>query len=346
MSGLSAAADPEGEVEVIKRFLDNARTSGATGAETLLEHADELLEGRFEAEVHEGRLRRLSDFLREAGLERVDLLKVDVQRAELDVLRGIDDGDWPKIRQVVMEVHDPGGPGSDGRLREVVGLLEERGFETLVDQDELLAGTDRHMLYALRPEDGRRLRRGAEPPPPAEPPHPDLPRGSVLTPAALRDDLRRRLPESMVPAVFVLLDALPVNPNGKVDRRSLPPPESVEQERRAEYVAPRGEVERTIAEIWQRALGVEKVGIHDNFFDLGGHSLLMVLVHGELRRSFERELSMLDLFQHPTVSALAGFLREEDAAPDPLAGVDQRARQQAAAIERQRRAMLARKKPS
>jgi hypothetical protein len=148
----------------------------------------------------------------------------------------------------------------------------------------------------------------------------------------------------MVPAVFVLLDALPVNPNGKVDRRSLPPPESVEQERRAEYVAPRGEVERTIAEIWQRALGVEKVGIHDNFFDLGGHSLLMVLVHGELRRSFERELSMLDLFQHPTVSALAGFLRQEDAAPDPLAGVDQRARQQAAAIERQRRAMLARKK--
>ncbi|NJL28735.1 MAG: FkbM family methyltransferase, partial [Thermoanaerobaculia bacterium] len=97
------------------------------------------------------RLRRLSDVIREEKIEHIDLLKIDVQRAELDVLAGIDDGDWPKIDQLVMEVHDAPGEETAGRAAELKRRLEQRGFEVVVEQDELLVGTDRHNLYAVHP---------------------------------------------------------------------------------------------------------------------------------------------------------------------------------------------------
>jgi amino acid adenylation domain-containing protein len=135
----------------------------------------------------------------------------------------------------------------------------------------------------------------------------------------LRSALQRRLPEHMVPAVFVILDSLPVGPNGKLDRKALPAPESSRRTSSAEYVAPRSEIERAITEVWCGALQVDKLGVHDNFFDLGGHSLLMVKVHRRLVEVLGREIEVLDLFRFPTVSTLARFLSSESetAVPPP-----------------------------
>jgi amino acid adenylation domain-containing protein/FkbM family methyltransferase len=332
MSGLSSYAVPHEEAEVVKRFLENMRQSGAAQAGELLGRADELLAGRFEGEACPGLLRRLSDVIREEGVERIDLLKIDVQRAEMDVLHGLDEADWRRVRQLVLEVHDPDGPESDGRLREMTALFARHGFETLIEQDELLEGTDRYNLYAVRPEDGRRLVREVDPPRWAEA---DLPGSPLLTAEELRAHLRRKLPEAMVPSAFVLLDALPVTRNGKVDRRALPDPESLQPEQRADLVPPRNEAEAIIVRIWREVLQRERIGVHDNFFDLGGHSLLLLQVHTRLGECFDRPISMLDLFQHPTVSALAGFLAGEQQ-EDPLAGIDEEARLQLEAMERQR----------
>jgi amino acid adenylation domain-containing protein len=125
---------------------------------------------------------------------------------------------------------------------------------------------------------------------------------------ALRTALRERLPGHMVPAAFVSLAELPRTPNGKVDRKALPAPEGARPELEVSFVAPRTREEQAVAAAWREVLGVEKVGVYDNFFDLGGHSLLMLQVQARLRDAFAREIPMLDLFQHPTVGALAQHL--------------------------------------
>ncbi len=133
------------------------------------------------------------------------------------------------------------------------------------------------------------------------------------TPAPTDDELRRflkeKLPDYMVPAAFVMLDALPLTPNGKVNRCALPIPEQPAETRPA-YMPPQSEAERMIARVWCDVLQMDKVGIRDNFFDLGGHSLLMARVHRRLRESLGRDLTMVELFQYPTISSLVKYLRQ------------------------------------
>ncbi|WP_394823181.1 amino acid adenylation domain-containing protein [Pendulispora albinea] len=129
---------------------------------------------------------------------------------------------------------------------------------------------------------------------------------------ALRAFLKEKLPEYMVPQIVTVLEAMPLTRNGKIDRKALPAPEGLRPELEVAFQAPEGEVETQIAAIWGELLGLEKVGMNDNFFDLGGHSLLVVQVRARLRELYGRDLRTTDLFQHPTVRTLARFL-----APSP-----------------------------
>jgi amino acid adenylation domain-containing protein len=124
----------------------------------------------------------------------------------------------------------------------------------------------------------------------------------------LKQFLRQRLPEYMVPATFVFLKALPLTGNGKVDIQALPAPAQRQLSQTLTYIPPSTETEQAIAEIWQAALGLKSVGLQDNFFDLGGHSLLMVQVHSKLQAQFQQDLAMGDLFRYPTIQSLANYL--------------------------------------
>ena len=125
----------------------------------------------------------------------------------------------------------------------------------------------------------------------------------------LREYLKGRLPEYMVPSAWMVLKQLPLTPNGKVDRRALPAPQSRPEEM-GEYVEPRTELERTLAEIWAQVLRVDQVGVQDNFFELGGHSLLATQVIVRIRSSLSIELPMRLLFEFPTVQQLSAQVEE------------------------------------
>jgi amino acid adenylation domain-containing protein len=128
----------------------------------------------------------------------------------------------------------------------------------------------------------------------------------------LRSFLKQKLPEYMLPAQFIQLKNLPLTANGKVNRLELPAPDKVRPEIAAAYVPPRNEAERIIAEIWQEMLAVEKVGIDDNFFELGGHSLLIIQLSVKLQQKFNRNISANDIFQNPTINALAKYFSQTD----------------------------------
>ena len=128
-------------------------------------------------------------------------------------------------------------------------------------------------------------------------------RDQVPGETTLREYLKERLPDYMMPSAFVVLDKLPLNANGKIDRRSLPSPEEVSSARA--YVPPSSATEKVVAGIWEEVLQVKQVGVQDDFFKLGGHSLLATQVVSRVREHFKVEVSLRTLFEKPTVSALA-----------------------------------------
>ena len=131
------------------------------------------------------------------------------------------------------------------------------------------------------------------------------------TTSELLQYLRGKLPEYMVPSAFVELETMPLTPSGKIDRRALPKPDGRRPELETIFTPPKTEVELKIAAIWKEALSLKNVGTEDNFFDLGGHSLRLVEVHGRLSDSFQAELSMVDMFRYPTIKTIAAFLSQE-----------------------------------
>jgi acyl carrier protein len=132
--------------------------------------------------------------------------------------------------------------------------------------------------------------------------------GDVPEVEALRTFLAATLPEFMVPAAFAVVDAFPLTPNAKIDRKALPSPEDVAPQRRTQFRAPEGSLEQSIATVWKDVLNLESVGTDDNFFDLGGHSLLVVQVHRTLRDALERPIALTDLYRFSTIRSLAEHL--------------------------------------
>jgi acyl carrier protein len=144
-----------------------------------------------------------------------------------------------------------------------------------------------------------------------------------------------KLPPYMIPGAFITLQELPRNARGAVERAAL----SVlgQEQLTREFVLPRTELEQTIATAWQTALGVDQVGVHDNFFDLGGHSLLMIQIHQKLRTQLSVEIELLHLFQFSTIDSLVRFLHTGYKFDEKSRETRNRAEQQKSAVQKLRR---------
>src|SRR6185369_9960922 len=126
----------------------------------------------------------------------------------------------------------------------------------------------------------------------------------------LRSHLKERLPDYMIPSAFVYLDALPLTSHGKLDRRALPAPDAERPELGEVFIAPQTPAEKSLANIWTKLLGVNRIGINDNYFELGGDSLLATQLVSQVRSVFEVEIPLVELFRHPTLAELAALIEE------------------------------------
>ncbi|RCX14282.1 polyketide synthase PksJ [Anaerobacterium chartisolvens] len=138
-------------------------------------------------------------------------------------------------------------------------------------------------------------------------PHSGYDAGS-LDASLLRKLLKEKLPDYMIPSAFVVMESFPMTPNRKIDRKALPMPKSLGSLSEEEYEAPSNETEKQIADIWRDVLKRDAVGVNDNFFDLGGHSLLLAQVRSRVEKLLGRDIPMLELFKYPTVHTLAQYL--------------------------------------
>ncbi|MGH7832000.1 MAG: phosphopantetheine-binding protein, partial [Candidatus Binatia bacterium] len=295
-------ADAQAEKQVVKTFMINQQKAGISEMTELVEQADAILEERFNPQTFNTELRKLSSVIEQENIERIDLLKINVEKSELDVLNGIKDQDWPKIKQIVLEVD------VKENLPTITSLLESHGYEYVVEQDNLLKGTTLCYVYAIRPCEDRRLVREQ----PAATHVRALPivDRHLISVGEVRAFLTKKLPEYMIPSAFVFLDALPLSANGKVDRPSLVklgPDQANQQEK---FEAPRTPVETLLTQIWAVVLRLDQVGIHDNFFDLGGHSLLATQLISRIRDTFKLDLPLRSLFEAPTIYGLAQRVQE------------------------------------
>ncbi|CBN58601.1 MULTISPECIES: non-ribosomal peptide synthetase [Kamptonema] len=153
---------------------------------------------------------------------------------------------------------------------------------------------------------------------------------------SLRNFLKQKLPNYMIPSSFVFLNALPLISNGKRDSLALPVPDAINSQLETTYIAPQTELEQAIATVWQQVLNLEKVGVDDNFFDLGGHSLLMAQAHSKLCEVVDRDVSMIQMFKYPTISSLAKYLSQEESEESSVSENRDHIKKQKQAINRQK----------
>jgi aryl carrier-like protein len=140
----------------------------------------------------------------------------------------------------------------------------------------------------------------------------------------------------MIPTEMVSLETFPNTPNGKLDKKALPLPDLRTEKRQHE--PPRTELEQAITRVWREVLEIETIGVHDNFFDVGGHSILAKLLQAKLSNALGQEIELVDLFQYPTIASFARFLEGKSLLPEKALGEAQRALQQKTASEKLRRA--------
>jgi amino acid adenylation domain-containing protein len=300
-------------------------------------HHNELNRFRYDATVYLGARTAPLDSLRlDWERDRLSAAKLDEvllrDRPSALVVSGVPDERVSAVLLATDLLGRDDAPATAGRLAEILG--DARG--TGVDPEDIWRSAESHgydadLRLSVGAAPGRFdalfIRRDGEglgapglhaPGPPTEPVPTDQSAGLANSPLGraaadrmvprLRAHLASKLPDYMVPSYFVVLDALPLMPNGKVDRQSLPSPDAPSPRRGERFAPPRTPTERHLAGVWAETLGLDHVGIHDNFFELGGHSLMVAQIVSRLRGPLTLELPVRSLFERPTVAQLAEYV--------------------------------------
>ena len=297
----------------VKKFLDN--TWETNEQQVANEQKDELLKTRLINEKHTCQLKSLSQIIKENAITHIDLLKIDAENAEMAIINGITEADWTKIDQIIIEVYD-----EDGRLNKIKEILANHNFETSVFQSKELEGTKFYDVYCIKEKEiieGKIQEDYTK----------DHWYGSNALVKSVRKSLAEKLPDYMIPSDFILIEKMPLTTNGKLDRKALLVLEQNTSGNKVDFLAASNKTERRLVAIWSEVLNIEKekIGVSTDFFDLGGHSLKMILLTNKIKKAFNVAISLKELIGHSTIQSLSHYLSEQDTTihvpilPAPLA---------------------------
>ena len=322
-----------GEKEADKEVVRSYERSRGEGREWREGELEEVLEEKLRSEKRRCEMRRVSEVIREEGIERIGMMKIDVQKSEMEVLEGIEEEEWEKIRQIIVEVHE-----IEGRVRKVEEKLRSKGYEVKVRQEKGLESSRQYSIYAVREGGVERQDKGRGN-------HYDThydtkqeeskSEREITTQQAfiaqLKERISSRLPRHLEPSRYVLLDELPLTDNGKLDRKRL-----AEAGRAQARTAPLDlreptPVEELLRQIWRDVLGVKEMGLSESFFEMGGHSLKATVLMSRVREVFGVEIGLKELFEEATIEGLGRRIQQARAEgrgleKPPLKAVERQAR--------------------
>jgi len=290
----TSSTDATSVRSIVKQFIVNS--AGVQIDDLPEEKLDELLKERLVFEEYTCPIKTVSGIIKENGIQQIDYLKIDVEDAEWAVLMGIEEKDWEKIMQLVIEVHDD----SRGRLQNIAGLLKDHGYFVHINQSDDAKNTNLYDLYATRYAEEVGFAAAV----------PTVSQYTFIEPEEAAHDIRKfleeKLPEFMLPASFIPINGFPLTINGKIDYAALPDPEGPGSG--TIYEAPQTVIEKKLEQIWKEILATDRVGLNDDFFTLGGESLAATRLVNRVRREFSVDVSINTVFDHTTLGRLAACI--------------------------------------
>ncbi|MCW3072422.1 MAG: hypothetical protein JWO44_2312 [Bacteroidetes bacterium] len=286
------------EKEVIRNYIKN--DSGNDKPDFTERELDEVVNERISYTNFNCSIKRLSNIIRENNIERIDLLKIDVEKSELDVLYGIDPEHWNIIRQIVIEIHD-----IDSRGMLITEMLKAKGFSVIVEQETLFQNTGILNVYATREAANM-----SNPPEILQCNAGDLWTNEEALISRLNEICKSSLPGYMVPSCFKILDHFPRLSNGKINRNALAEMDLQLFLKSKNIILPRNSTEESILRIFTDVLKNKDLGINDDFFKNGGHSLNATQLTTRMVREMNAKINLKDVFDNPTVERLAHILNE------------------------------------
>ena len=307
----------EEERKTVRAYILKEESRKENREDLKQDEIEEILEKRLKSKQVKCRLKTISEVLKVEGIERVDFLKIDVEKMEKKVLEGIEERDWGKIKQIVVEVHD-----IENRVAELRQLFKGKGYEVTIEQQSNLEEAGLYNVYAKRRigQEGQKSEGNSK----QKREKDDGGKrwySKTLLIKEIEARLRKRLPDYMIPTVLIAIEETPLMPNGKIDRKTLMKRE-VELESSQEYVAPQTETEQELARIWEEVLGVKKVGIYHNFFKLGGHSLLANQIISRINQKLAIQVPLRRLFEAPNIKKLSLVVGEsQPCQPVPITSI-------------------------
>uniref|UniRef100_UPI0030EDBFDA amino acid adenylation domain-containing protein n=1 Tax=uncultured Maribacter sp. TaxID=431308 RepID=UPI0030EDBFDA len=295
LSGMKNNVDKTEVSDTVKKYIIGENSIEGQNVSLNKNDLDILLNDRLATEEFNCKIVTISEIIKKNNLETINLLKIDAEKSEIDILKGISNDDWGKIKQIVVEVHD-----TDNRLNWVENLLQKKGFIVDVDKEESLNETNIYNLFAVK---AKREDINYE----VSIQQIEKNKGYYNEEELIKNiknRLSKSLPDYMIPSYFEIRNEIPLTPNGKIDKKALPKPEvKVEND----HIAPSSEIEDTVVEIWAEVLGINKsvISINRSFFELGGNSLLSVKLQQKLSQLDDfKSIQVSDLFKYHTINKL------------------------------------------